>query len=163
MKPLTLASDHRQSDDNATSEVPQLTNSARSFKPVLVDYVGKDAKGESSLTIVNTSGNGKRLLFASKLIEHIGIPSEVQIALDEEGIAVSSNFQGIQCTPLKLRKLGKKYCVYSSQLIDVVCSHFELDFNGKTSYSFPLSAIELLNHEGIPTAFVKVRGEKLQQ
>jgi hypothetical protein len=127
------------------------------FTPVKSKHVSKDSGGACVLTIVNTAGNGKRVAFATQLLEDIGSPESVQLSFDDRGIAIGSELPGNE-NSFKLKKIGKKGIVYSAALVDEITEHFGLDFTGKSSISFP--ELRLLNNGVTKVAFVPISQEQ---
>lgn len=153
------AGNHQQ--NNGTGQPPEPNAgkySDRNFRPLQIKYVSRDACAECALTIVNTPGNGKRVLFSSKMIENIGSPDAIQVAIDEKGIAIGPSVPG-SATTLVLRKARNKPCVYSSQFVDVISSVFSLNFSNSTSISF--HEVSYLDNEGSLVAFVTLRDDRM--
>jgi hypothetical protein len=125
------------------------------FRPVKSRQESRTKSTEASiLTIVNTVKSGKRITFAGEVIDQIGSPSTVQIAFNEEGIAISQELPENE-TCFALRKSGKKFALYSNQLVEEVTTIFELDFSNKSSISF--YDVQYLNISDEPVAFVVLR------
>ncbi|MFC5703063.1 hypothetical protein ACFPVX_17375 [Cohnella faecalis] len=131
----------------------QTENILHNLAPLHIAYKSKDAADPSELTLVKTSKFGKRMPFSQSILEYIGSPTEIQVSVNENGIAIS---QGLPDggTSFVLRKAGKKPCVYSSQLVDTIAALFNLNFDGKTSISF--YEVTYLNDGKVPVAFIPI-------
>lgn len=124
------------------------------LKPLNVPYGSKEAASESPFTVVNTEACGKRITIGKPVMGHLGSPETIQILTDKDGIVISKALSE-DATSFRLRKSGKKSCVYSSNLVDTLTEEFNLDFSNRTSISF--QDVEYLNFEGEPVAFVLLR------
>lgn len=141
---------HNQDNQEPVSEGRRFNN----LKPLNVPYGSKEAASESPFTVVNTEACGKRITIGKPVMEHLGSPGTIQILTDKDGIVISKALSG-HATVFRLRKSGKKACVYSSNLVDTLTEEFKLDFSNRTSISF--QDVECLNLEGEPVAFVLLR------
>ncbi|THF72483.1 hypothetical protein [Cohnella fermenti] len=128
--------------------------SVQNLIPIQTKYESRDAAEPSTLTIVNTSKNGKRVVLSEELLETIGSPEKIQISLIENGIAICEQFSKAG-TFYRLRPTGKKRCVYSAALVDLLTDDLQLDFNGRTSLSF--REVEYISEDvELPIAFVPI-------
>lgn len=109
------------------------------------------------LTIVNTVKNGKRLTIADDVLEAVGATAEVQIAINDEGIAIGNGLPG-DITAFALRKSGKKGVIYSTELVEELTDLFDLDFSDRSSISFP--EVSYLNISDQLAAFIVLKQQE---
>lgn len=123
------------------------------FTPLHIAYKSKDAAEPSELTLIKTAKFGKRMVFSQGILEYIGSPTEIQVSVNKNGIAISKGLpEG--GTSFVLRESGKKPCVYSSKLVDTIAALFNLNFDDKTSISF--YEVTYLNDGEVPVAFIPI-------
>lgn len=124
------------------------------FLPVASKQGKHRATQAGALTIVNTTKHGKRIAISSEVMERLGSPSEVQILMNHEGIAIGHSLQedGPQ---FRIRTAGKKGVVYSSELVDELTETFKLSFDGISSLSFP--KVRFASFQNGTLAFIQIR------
>lgn len=128
--------------------------SGYNFKPVASKQASKIAGIPSAISIVNTANHGKRITLSGGLVERIGSPEAVQIAVNEEGIVVGAELPNNE-TYFTLKQIGRKGVVYSSELVEELTSLFNLDFNDRSSVSF--YDVTYLTLDDAEVAFVPFR------
>lgn len=105
------------------------------YRPSVSRQSSRTTSKKGAVTVVSTKGNGKRVAIDQEVINKIGSPERVQIALNDVAIAIGERF-----TPddnyFNLRKAANKAVIYSSQLVAELTEAFELDFTKTTSVSF---------------------------
>lgn len=105
------------------------------YRPSVSRQSSRTTSKKGAVTVVSTKGNGKRVAIDQEVINKIGSPERVQIALNDVAIAI-----GERVTPddnyFNLRKAVNKAVIYSSQLVAELTEAFELDFTKTTSISF---------------------------
>lgn len=115
--------------------VSEVEISGFQFRASSSQQISRGPFNPALLTWVNAGKFGMRGVLAAEVIERIGSPDKVQVALGDNGVAIGVNF-----VPgghhFQLRKSGKKYVIYSAQLVEEVTEAFGLDFSGMTSLSF---------------------------
>ncbi|GEC92494.1 hypothetical protein [Brevibacillus brevis] len=126
----------KKPENNQQTSVEQADYSALNFRATKSKPSPKAVGSTSKLTIVNTAKNGKRLMIADELLEVIGADDAVQIAINDEGIAIGNGLPD-DITAFNLRKNGKKGVIYSTELVEELTDLFALDFSDKSSVSFP--------------------------
>lgn len=126
----------KKPESNQKTSVGQADYSALNFRAPKSKPSPKAAGGPSKLTIVNTAKNGKRLMIADDVLEAVNADTEVQIAINDEGIAIGNGLPS-DITAFTLRKSGKKGVIYSTELVEELTDLFDLDFSDKSSISFP--------------------------
>lgn len=109
-----------------------------------------------SLSIVNSSNNGKRMSFSKGLIEGLRNPKQIQFltskADDDWFLIIGEN--------LKAKKTFKfspanPQVIYCGSYIQSITAEFDLDFNNRTSMTF--SDIEINEYNGKPAAYVAMK------
>jgi hypothetical protein len=127
----------------------------QNFRPVQSKQHGTRASIEPCvITVVNTKSNGKRITLSGDLIEKIGYSTAIQIAVNDEGIAIGGELPDND-TYFTLRKIGRKGVVYSTELVDEITELFELDFTERSSISF--YDVTYLCMEDTEVAFVPLK------
>ncbi|WP_342476492.1 hypothetical protein NYE24_19710 [Paenibacillus sp. FSL H7-0350] len=127
----------------------------QNFRPVQSKQHGTRASGEPCvLTVVNTKSSGKRITLSGDLIEKTGSSTAIQIAVNDEGIAIGGELPDND-TYFTLRKIGRKGVVYSTELVDEITALFELDFSERSSISF--YDVSYLSVEDTEVAFVPLK------
>jgi hypothetical protein len=129
------------------------------LRPSASKQASKPASKASSLTIVNTKRNGRRITIAREVIVKIGSPTLVQIALNKTGVAIGKDLTGDD-NNFQLRNAAKNAVIYSSELVQEITDTFDLDFTGRTSLSY--HEVTYLNIKGKPVAFIAIKQKDLQ-
>lgn len=128
------------------------------LRPSASRHSGRTFSPKSVLTIVKHK-SGTRLTFSADVIQKIGATKNVQVALNREGIAIGLGFTGDEnYFPLKIA--GKKFNIYSSQLVNEIIEAFSLDFSNVSSISF--QRVRYLNNGSHKVAFFKIIQNKLK-
>lgn len=128
------------------------------FRPSASRHSGRKVIPNSVLTVVKHK-SGTRLTFSSEVIQKIGATKNVQVALNPEGIAIGLGLPGDEnYFPLKIA--GKKFNIYSSQLVNEIIEAFSLDFSNVSSISF--QRVRYLNNGSHKVAFFKIIQNKLK-
>lgn len=130
-----LINTKKQETNQQTTAGQVVDYNALNFRAPKSKHSPKAANSPCKLTIVNTIGNGKRITIADDVLLSVGADHEVQIAINDEGIAIGSELPG-DMNSFTLRKAGKKGVVYSTKLVEELTELFELNFSGKSSISF---------------------------
>jgi hypothetical protein len=113
----------------------------------------------SILTVVNSQKFGMRIAFASEVIEKIGSPDRVQVALSDRGIVIGAAFTGDD-NYYRLKKAANKAVIYSSGLVREITDRFGLDFSNRTSVSF--QDVSYVPFGDSNLAFFKLRQDESQ-
>jgi hypothetical protein len=110
---------------------------------------------KADFSVVNTSGNGKRLKFSKELLKKLGLKSiddgSIDIGFTLHETVVSADLLGIGET-FHLSKGGH---VYSKDLVEEISKRFKLDFNGITTRSFSEPEYQELDN-GCIVAIIKM-------
>ncbi|MEC0371134.1 hypothetical protein [Paenibacillus chibensis] len=113
----------------------------------VLDILGQDYRPSDStqssrtiskkgvVTVVSTKGNGKRVAIDQEVINRIGSPKRVQIALSNAAIAIGEKFTSDD-NYFNLKQTANKAVIYSSQLVTELMKTFGLDFTNTTSITF---------------------------
>lgn len=105
-----------------------MLNKKLSFKKVY--HNDANCKGIISLSIV-WADTGKRLKISTATLKHLGNPSQVAFAENEEGTGVY-----LQATESGGYCIGKAGTVYASSLIKGLIDDFHLDFTQKSCHTY---------------------------
>lgn len=95
-------------------------------------------KGGISISVINTSNNGKRVKFSKALVEKLDNPSEIQFRIMDEKIIIGSRFDDNEKS-FKFSKAAMGV-VYNSSVVASFTEVLNLDFSSVTSVT--LSNIE---------------------
>ncbi|QNK57430.1 hypothetical protein [Paenibacillus sp. PAMC21692] len=147
---------HKAKGNQVKPEGNVFTLKDLSLRPSASRHTSKPVSKKSVLTVVKHK-NGTRVTIDQDVIEKIGSPNRVQIALNHVGVAIGFGFTGDD-NYFPLRKSENKAIIYSSSLVTEMTETFELDFSNVSSVSFQNA--EYLNIGSQIVAFVKmVRNE----
>lgn len=161
LTPLTLLMEHlpHEREKLNRKEVNYMRNiHLESLQPVMSKQTSKNVDS-SIMSIVNTNKFGRRIVFSAKLIEKIGAEREIQISMNDEGIAIGTDLPGNKNT-FRLKDYGRKYVLYATELIHEITDFFQLDFTGRTTISF--YEVVYIEHEP-PIAFIKMTDEPVDE
>ncbi|KAA8753970.1 hypothetical protein [Paenibacillus sp. UASWS1643] len=128
------------------------------FRPSASRHSGRKVIPNSVLTVVKHKSS-TRLTFSPEVIQKIGATENVQVALNPEGIAIGLGFTCDE-NYFPLKKFGKKFNIYSSQLVNEIIDAFSLDFSNVSSISF--QRVRYLNIGSHKVAFFKIIQNKLK-
>ena len=96
----------------------------------------RSSTGRGAISIINTEHHGRRISFSPDVLEKIGNPETVQIALNKDGIFVGRELPSCNMYfPVK-RKGTSAGIVYNTDLVKNIANNFSLDFNGRASRTF---------------------------
>lgn len=87
-----------------------------------------------TISIVNTSENGKRIKLSKMFMKILGAPETLQFKVSNDGtrIVMAEKIPGV-----KGHYKVSKSNVYCGPLVDELTKQFNLDFSNRTSISFP--------------------------
>ncbi|MFF2017798.1 hypothetical protein [Paenibacillus sp. NPDC058177] len=122
------------------------------FRPAVSRHTSRPVSKKSVLSVVNHK-NGARLAIDVQVIEDIGTPGSVQVALNDEGIAIGEGFTD-EYNYFPLMKAANKAIIYSSPLVNEITKSFNLDFSNVSSISF--HNVEYLEVGSDTVAFIKM-------
>lgn len=105
-------------------------------------------------TIVNSNKNGKRITFAKKLLEKLGISETVDVSITRNGIVIGSKIPE-NAETFTLRTSGSKGVIYSYSLAEEISAVFELDFSERVSMTF--TEVEFINDGDYFYAEIKIK------
>lgn len=88
---------------------------------------------EGICTIVNAKS--KRIVLASKLLEQIGNPTEVEVGILDNGIAIAKSLP-IETNVFSVKNQGAKKIIYAGALVTELTQEFNLDYSTRTSITF---------------------------
>ncbi|QWU16231.1 hypothetical protein SAMN04487895_11473 [Paenibacillus sophorae] len=110
------------------------------------------------LTIVNTPKCGKRVAVAPKVLEQLGSPTTVQVAISEDGVALGEHLPENDAR-FTLKTLANKSVIYSAPLVDSLTDSFELDFSGRSSISFGECSL-METEDGEPVVLFPIKAQQ---
>ncbi|MFD1031859.1 hypothetical protein [Metaplanococcus flavidus] len=96
--------------------------------------------GTGGMSIIY-SANGKRLALNASIMNALSQPGSIQISYAGHVLALA-NFIGETNTDYKLKKSGKTGVLYNTQLIHEIVERYELDYENRTSLTFPVIGTE---------------------
>ena len=108
----------------------------------------KGGNGSSSLNIVNSESNGKRVKLSNTLHEALGAPTAIQVARDDSNLIIGTKIpfatESFKFSPGKGTTI-----IYSANLVQWLTSVFRLDFtDGRVSRSFNDVTFETQEYDG---------------
>lgn len=116
--------------------------------------------GAGVLTLVRSEKNGKRAAFAEEVMDELGTPETVQIALSANEIAIGEKLP--DGNTFNIRKSGSKGVVYSAPLIDELTEHFNLDYTGgRVSITF--YKVRYVSFDGSPVAIITINEDEVTE
>ena len=125
---------HKAKENQAKPEGSVFTLEELNLRPSASRHTSKPVSQKSVLTVVKHK-NSTRVAIDQDVIEKIGSPERVQIALNHVGVAIGVGFTGDE-NYFPLRKSENKAIIYSSPLVTEMTETFELDFSNVSSVSF---------------------------
>jgi len=125
------------------------------FKPANALHEQRAPKtGAGALSVVYTSKNGKRVVIARHVVEELGNPETVQVAYSDHAIAISE-YIGEGYTDYVLKTSGAKRIIYSAHLVHLLKDYYELDFDNRTTITFP--SVSYRDHNGKKVAIISMK------
>ncbi|KIL45562.1 hypothetical protein KP77_28540 [Jeotgalibacillus alimentarius] len=112
------------------------------------------------LSIVNASKNSKRLMFSSKVSEHLNNPESVQIGFLDTGIIVAEHLTET-AESYVAKQTGKKKIVYNAELVREISEMFDLNFNGGVSLTFYEATYTEINDE--PVVVIRLQSQSEEE
>lgn len=107
------------------------------------------------LTIVNSEKHGKRVVFSESFIETMELEDTVNIGFEGNRLLVAQNVA--EEGHYRLYKQGKKFVVYSAELVRTITELMRLDFTNKVSYTF--FDVDVTEYKGHQVAVFSMKGE----
>lgn len=117
---------------------------------------GKNRK-KGSLTIINSAKNGKRLIISEDVVETLELKETVKIGFMEKQLLLGTTLPG-EKNEYELKRQGKKFVVYSSELIAQITEHQKIDFTNRVSHTWYKPTVE--EFEGSPIIIFEAEGEE---
>lgn len=105
------------------------------------------------LSIVS-SKDGKRLSFSNEVMEELENPVKIQIAMDDENLAISENLPDNE-NYFNVKLTGKKSIVYAADLVNEIIEHFDLDFSDVVCMTF--HEVVYIENEESKIAVIKIK------
>lgn len=107
---------------------------------------------KGSLTMICSAKNGKRLLVSAELVETLKLADTVKIGFIDNTLVLGKHLPGENNT-FRLKKLGKKLVVYSSELVRTIAEKQSINFENKVSHTWYKSFVE--EYENSPIVLFK--------
>ena len=105
----------------------------------------KSSKGGFGLiSVVKSGSNGKRIEFRNDIAESIGIVDRVSVLYNETSIVFFVPNLEDDITQFNVRTSGKKYVVYSSQLVEEIAEFLELNFDTTVCHTLCKGSIDTI-------------------
>lgn len=117
------------------------------FNPVTITKANKKGGRKGSLTIICSLKNGKRLMISEELANTLQLTDSVKIGFINDTLVLGKHLPGEHNT-FMLKKLGKKYVIYSSELIMTIAEKQKISFENKVSYTWYKPIVD--EYENIP-------------
>ena len=132
------------------------------FRPLDVANKANQKRGgkKGSLTMICSHNNGKRLLLSAELLKTLDLGEDhiVQAGFIEKKLVLAKKLPG-ETNFFKLRKAGKKFVIYSSELVHEIRKMQEISFEGTVSHTWYKPIVDE-TEGGIPAVlFDKEEGE----
>ena len=126
------------------------------FEPLKAEAA---SRGKSSLRVVNTSKNGKRIILSTKMLEKLGNPDTVQFMIDSRRIVIGhelvENAENHKFSP------SADGTIYNSAVVAALTDFFKLDFDSITSITLTnIGYRKTENYNGESVMVAVVRGNE---
>lgn len=112
------------------------------------------------LTLVSSKKNGKRLMLSTELVETLQLGDEkaVMLGFVDKALVMGARLPG-KSYAFPLKKMGRKYVLYSVSVVREISRIQNINFDTKVSHTWYSSKID--EYEGSPIAiFEPEEGEK---
>ena len=117
--------------------------------------ISGNGSGKYSVSIVNSSGNGKRVTLSKALVEKLQLEGTVDILpVPSENAVMMGKTLSFPCTSQIELNSADKRTAYHANAVKVIVEAFGLDYSNKTSMSF--NDIEFAEIDGVPIAVVNM-------
>ena len=122
-------------------------------KFVLLDVADKEKKRggrKGALTMICSEKNGKRLMLSAELVETLDLGEEqsVQMGFIGKKLVLAKTLPG-EANRFELKKAGKKYAIYSSDLVHEISRVQEISFERTVSFTWYKPVIDE-TEDGVP-------------
>ena len=108
------------------------------FVPLdVADKKKKRGGRKGALTMICSEKNGKRLMLSAELVETLDLGEEqsVQMGFIGKKLVLAKTLPG-EANRFELKKAGKKYAIYSSDLVHEISIVQEISFERTVSYTW---------------------------
>lgn len=125
-------------------------------KTAEVQQVSGSGSGKYSVSVVNSTGNGKRITLSKALAEKLDLDGSVSmLPLQSEGVLmVAKELPFASASNIELTSSDKR-TAYHAGAVKLLVDSFNLDYSGgKTSMSF--NDVEFTEHNGETVAIVTI-------
>lgn len=130
------------------------------FMPLNVaDKSNKNRGGrKGALTMICSEKNGKRLLLSEQLLETLNLGEEhsVQVGFIGKKLVLAKKLPG-ENNRFELKKAGKKYVIYSSELVREIGRVQEISFEEKVSFTWYSPTVDEIEG-GVPVVLFDQEG-----
>ena len=133
------------------------------FRPLDVANKANQKIGgkKGSLTMICPKKNGNRLLLSAELLKTLDLGEErtLQIGFIEKKLVLAKKLPG-ENNSFELKKAGKKYAIYSAELVHEISRVQEISFEGTVSFTWYKPVVDE-TEGGVPVVlFDKEEGER---
>lgn len=128
----------------------------KSTKEIKVSPTSHGKAYSPSLSIVNSSNNGKRMSFSKGLIAGLENPKQIQFLIsktDDDWVLIIG--ENLKAKDTFKFSPANPQVIYCGTYIQSITAEFELDFSNRTSMTF--SDIEIDEYDGKPAAYVNMK------
>ena len=130
------------------------------FMPLdLADKKNKNRGGKKgALTMICSDKNGKRLLLSAELVETLDIREDFHLQMGFIGkkLILAKKLPG-EANRFELKKAGKKYAIYSSELVREISRVQGISFKGNVSFTWYSPSVDEIEGE-IPVVLFDAEG-----
>jgi len=140
--------------ENMGSACGEDTLDLNDFVPATSPSVSRGSNEPGPMSLVNSAKNGKRLTLHRSVMEALGNPKTLQVALGSDKIAVGERLHGDEQS-YNLKRGKNRGIIYAAGLVREITERYGLDFSGRTSITF--REVEYHRAGGHPVAVIKVR------
>lgn len=96
---------------------------------------GGKSRKKGSMTIICSAKNGKRLTISENLADILHLKDTVKIGFIGKQLLLGTSLPG-EKNEYELKQLGKKFVVYSSELISLIAERQGIDFTNRVSHTW---------------------------
>ena len=113
-------------------------------------------KGSYTMSIVNTSRNGRRAKLSLSLLESLGNPKSFQFAFDDEDYLIIGETIPGATERVKFSAGADPNIAYDTSFVVLMSKKFGLDFSTRTSICFREIVVERQDYEGKEVVYARI-------
>ena len=127
-----------------------------------VARIASTGSSKYSVSVINSDGNGKRVVFSKELVKKLNLNGCVSLlpVKGESVLMVASVLPFENASTIKLTSADKR-TAYHAGAVQLIANTFDLDYTDKTSMSF--GDVDFIDHEGVTIAVFTIPADKMKK